>query len=104
MVKSLFLLILVWLAFQFGALLLDGPSSRGMAQKSGAPSLEATLRDWPTSSQAVAKDVIHRLGPPDVIKQDLLRWDRRGVGLVLYRDKTEHGKRRAIQTAEAVQR
>lgn len=86
--KSLGLLVLVWLVFQVGGLIMEGRRGpNAPALKTSVESVEATLRDWPSASREVAKDVMRRLGPPDVVEQDLMRWNGRdGIGLILFRE------------------
>jgi hypothetical protein len=85
--KSLGLLVLVWLVFQIGALIVEERrGGHAPVVKTSVTSVEAKLRDWPSDSREVAKDVMRRLGPPDVVEQDLMRWNvHDGIALILFR-------------------
>lgn len=98
--KSLGLLVLVWLVFQVGALIMEGRrSANAPVLKASVTSVEARLRDWPSDSREVAKDVMRRLGPPDVVEQDLMRWNvRDGIGLILFRQGNTRVQRSDVRT------
>jgi hypothetical protein len=93
--RSLLVLILLWLGFQVGGLLFEGKHTQSASAHLGIPSaaqVEAVLQKWPPSSRKIAENMIAQCGRPDLAQNDVLRWDHRAeVGIVLYRDSATRG-------------
>ena len=89
--RSLFFLILLWLGVQLTGLLFGVHSRRegspAADSVTSASQVDAVLRHWPSDSQEIARSVIAECGRPDVVREGLMRWNRRGdLAIVLYRD------------------
>jgi hypothetical protein len=96
-------LVLVWLAFRFGALLLSGA---GASTGGGHPpsidrqQVDSVLRTWSKPSREVARRTIADYGLPDGCGDNILWWERgNDARLVLLRDADRDARPAAWRSA-----
>jgi hypothetical protein len=86
--RSLIVLVLVWLALQFGSLLVGGkPDPVPSDARIDGHRVDEALRAWPEASRDLAKRLIADYGMPDGAHENVLWWNRAGnARIVIYRD------------------
>lgn len=89
--RSLIVLVLVWLAFQFGSLLIERKPDPSRADaRLSAQRVDETLDHWPEGPRDLAKQMIGDYGLPDGAHVNVLWWNRAGdARIVIYRDTQE---------------
>ena len=87
--RPLIFLVLVWLAFRLGALLLVGPraGNAGHSPEIDRQQVDSMIRTWSGPSREVARRAIADYGLPDGCGDNILWWERGdGARIVLVRD------------------
>ena len=97
--KSLLVLILMWLLFQYGALLFTGrpagPSHSAL--RASAHEVQAVIERWPPPARHSAQTMIERYGLPDSVLGGRLSWKQQGaVVTLLPSDDPDHGGSNAL--------
>jgi hypothetical protein len=86
--RSLIVLVLVWLALQFGSLLIGAkPDPDPSDTRISVHRVDEALRAWPEASRDIAKRLIADYGMPDGARDNVLWWNRAdNARIVMYRD------------------
>ena len=87
--RSLIVLVLMWMALQLVWLGLETRRARRDPRHPSAERVEAILARWPNEARRAARSMIVDRGGPDGARVDVLWWEPRGdaaVAVAVYRD------------------
>lgn len=100
MLRSLFVLILLWVAFQFAVMSFAGMRSSSGGHGPSPSGLHRALSAWPEDSRRLALKIVDEYGMPDGVNEQSLWWIRPDDSrIVIYRGERAERTARSASAA-----